>query len=84
MFSMTLAFKLKTAYTDPGIIPRNHVEEDKKKKKTKTPFVKKVTVKNTNLDSRFCTTCKIYKPPRATHCGVCDNCVERFDHHCKN
>jgi hypothetical protein len=31
------------------------------------------------ITQKWCDTCRIYRPPRVTHCSICDCCIYRMD-----
>uniref|UniRef100_A0A8C4IVX5 Palmitoyltransferase n=1 Tax=Dromaius novaehollandiae TaxID=8790 RepID=A0A8C4IVX5_DRONO len=64
----------KSWKSDPGIIKAT--EEQKKK-----TIVELAETGSLDL-SIFCSTCLIRKPVRSKHCGVCNRCIAKFDHHC--
>jgi len=39
------------------------------------PRTRDVVIRGVDVKLKFCYTCKIFRPPRASHCGFCDNCV---------
>lgn len=72
-----------TAFMDPGILPRRpDPSHGNPLSKKKPPSTQKVSVNGVKQRVKYCDTCNLYRPPRATHCSICDNCVDRFDHHC--
>ncbi|KYQ94334.1 transmembrane protein [Tieghemostelium lacteum] len=77
-------FFFETAYTDPGIVPRGITNQDDNpfSSDVRQPLFKKIIVNGQQQEIKWCETCSIYRPPRANHCGLCNNCVEKFDHHC--
>ncbi|KAK8952248.1 putative S-acyltransferase [Platanthera zijinensis] len=92
-----LVLQMLTSARDPGIIPRaSHPPEEefsfdatsrtdstgRQTPSLQFPRVKEVMVNGMPVKIKYCDTCMLYRPPRCSHCSICNNCVERFDHHC--
>ena len=83
IYIITLIYLLVGSFSDPGIIRRfnfNNINDYKFK------YLKRKEAKIFHLgyiiNYKYCNTCGIMRPNHSTHCGDCNNCVERFDHHC--
>ncbi|KAL2515044.1 putative protein S-acyltransferase 4 [Forsythia ovata] len=87
-----LVLLLLTSRRDPGIIPRNDLPpklesyggsmELEPGQTSRLPRTKYVVINGITAKIKYCDTCILYRPPRCSHCSICNNCVERFDHHC--
>ncbi|KAH0468948.1 hypothetical protein IEQ34_002180 [Dendrobium chrysotoxum] len=67
---------------DPGIIPRNESSPSEDIASGSRVRSRRITIDGIEIKIKYCRICKIFRPPRSCHCPVCDNCVEKFDHHC--
>ncbi|XP_069027961.1 palmitoyltransferase ZDHHC9 isoform X1 [Embiotoca jacksoni] len=95
LFLFVIAMLLRTSFSDPGVLPRALPEEatfiemeieaangNVPAGQRPPPRIRNVQINSQIVKLKYCYTCKIFRPPRASHCSICDNCVDRFDHHC--
>ncbi|XP_041716828.1 palmitoyltransferase ZDHHC14-like isoform X2 [Coregonus clupeaformis] len=90
-----LGMLFRASFSDPGVLPRATPDEAADLERQidaangpsgpgyrPPPRTREVVINGQTVKLKYCFTCKIFRPPRASHCSLCDNCVERFDHHC--
>ncbi|XP_005160409.2 palmitoyltransferase ZDHHC14 isoform X2 [Danio rerio] len=95
LFVFVMGMLLRASFSDPGVLPRATPEEAADIERQidanngpsgpgyrPPPRTREVLINGQTVKLKYCFTCKIFRPPRASHCSLCDNCVDRFDHHC--
>ncbi|TFK92293.1 hypothetical protein K466DRAFT_595340 [Polyporus arcularius HHB13444] len=89
MCLLTISSMFATAFRDPGILPRNldpdppYAATSSADGSIRQPLPRDLKVRAGIVRTKFCPTCMTYRPPRSSHCKMCDNCVDGCDHHCQ-
>lgn len=74
---------LRCQYMDPGVLFREFTYEDEEAGFPTEKHLTREEMRKAHTDiirqgahiykPRYCHTCNIMRPPKASHCGICDN-----------
>ncbi|VDN99771.1 unnamed protein product [Rodentolepis nana] len=92
LFIFTFCVLLRVSCSDPGILPRATPAEvlvfeeelanqpDRPSQPSTIPS-KEIQICGVPYNQVYCHTCRLYRPPRTSHCSVCDNCIGELPTH---
>ncbi|KAG7264644.1 hypothetical protein CRUP_004376 [Coryphaenoides rupestris] len=85
LFVFVVITLVQTSFSDPGILPRATPDEAADVEKQiddagnttyrPPPRTREVLINQQAVKLKYCFTCKMFRPPRTSHCSLCDNCV---------
>ncbi|QLL31899.1 hypothetical protein HG536_0C00660 [Torulaspora globosa] len=90
-WAMSCSFFIRTATSDAGVLPKNvHLAQLNNRFQIPQEYHNCVSLPTpstardplSKVEVKYCTACRIWRPPRASHCSTCGVCIMTHDHHC--